>query len=239
MADSKKAPTEIERAARQAAALRENLKRRKQQARERAAAERPIDVQARGRAVRDFWFGAPDSPDFGRWRYVWFERDEAFDRLCADFRDDHERAARGDYDAVAERPAGAVALVLLLDQFPRNLFRGTVQAFATDARARATAARAVDAGMDRLVLPVERMFLYLPFQHCESLENQRRSVDLFESLPLTPEFSAAERDHAVDYAHRHKAIIERFGRFPHRNAALGRASTPEEIAFLAEPNSSF
>jgi len=239
MSSPKKAPTEIERAARQAAALRENLKRRKQQARDRAATERPIDVWARGMAVRDFWFGTVDSPEFGRWRQAWFERDDAFDGLCAQFHDDHERAARGEYGEMAGTPAGAVALVILLDQFPRNLFRGTARAFASDPLALAVASRAVDAGMDQLVPPVERMFLYLPFEHSESLEAQRRSVALFESLPVTPEFSAVERDHTVDYAHRHKVIIERFGRFPHRNAALGRASTPEEIAFLAGPNSSF
>ena len=238
---SRKSPTEIERAARQAAALRENLKRRKQQARERASAEHesPIDLQARATAMRDFWFGPAASPEFGRWRQIWFERDEAFDQRCAHFRDDYERAARGEYDALAGTPAGAVALVVLLDQFPRNLFRGTARAFGTDPQACAIAARAVDAGMDLLVSPVERMFLYLPFEHSESLEDQRRSVDLFESLPVTPDFPAAKRDHTIDYAHRHKVIIERFGRFPHRNAALGRASTPEEIEFLAGPNSSF
>jgi uncharacterized protein (DUF924 family) len=235
MTDTKdKAPTEIERAARQAAALRENLKRRKQQARGRA--DRP-DLAARAQALREFWFGT--GSERGRPRKIWFEKNEAFDRLCADFREDHERAARGDYDAMADTPAGAVALVVLLDQVPRNLFRGTARAFAGDAKARAIAARAIDAGLDRALPPVERVFLYLPFEHSESVEDQRRSVALFASLPVTAEFPASERDHTVDYAHRHKAIIERFGRFPHRNAALGRVSTPEEIDFLAGPDSSF
>jgi uncharacterized protein (DUF924 family) len=238
MADSKptKSPSEAERAARQAAALRENLKRRKRQVRARAD-RLALDLQARMQAVRDFWFGSGD--ECGRWRDVWFQKDARFDRLCADFLGDHERAARGDYDAMAATPAGAVALVVLLDQFPRNLFRGTARAFATDPQARNVAVRAVDADMDRLVSPVERMFLYLPFQHSESLEDQRRSVDLFESLPATAEFAADKRDNAIEYARRHEAIIARFGRFPHRNAALGRSSTPEEIAFLAGPNSSF
>lgn len=231
----KKSPTEIQRAARQAAALRENLKRRKQQSRGRAGSA--IDLAARVQALRDFWFGT--GTECGRPRKIWFEKNEAFDRRCADFLEDHERAARGEYDAMAETPAGAVALVILLDQFPRNLFRGTARAFSADAKARAIAARAVAAGFDREVPAVERIFLYLPFEHSESLADQERSVALFEGLPVTPEFPAAERDNTVDYAHRHRAIIERFGRFPHRNAALGRASTPEEVAFLAGPNSSF
>jgi uncharacterized protein (DUF924 family) len=230
-----KAPTEIERAARQAAALRENLKRRKQQA--RAREDGVTDLQARVQAVRDFWFGR--GAEFGRVRKIWFEKNDAFDRDCGDFLEEYERAARGEYDAMADTPAGAVALIVLLDQIPRNLFRGTARAFATDAKARAVARQAVEAGMDRDLLPVERVFLYLPFEHSESLEDQERSVALFESLPVTADYPAAERDNTVDYARRHKVIIERFGRFPHRNAALGRKSTPEEIAFLAGPNSSF
>jgi uncharacterized protein (DUF924 family) len=231
----RKASTEIERAARQAAALRENLKRRKQQA--RAREDGATDLQARAGAVRDFWFGT--GAEFGRVRKIWFEKNEVFDRHCGDFLEDHERAARGEYDAMAGTPAGAVALVVLLDQIPRNLFRGTARAFATDAKALAVARQAVAAGMDRDLSPVERVFLYLPFEHSESLEDQARSVALFESLPVTPDYPAAERDNTVDYARRHKVIVERFGRFPHRNAALRRESTPEEIAFLAGPNSSF
>jgi uncharacterized protein (DUF924 family) len=236
MADAKKrATTEIERAARQAAALRENLRRRKQQA--RARENGMADLQARTHALRDFWFGT--GAEYGRMRKIWFDRNQDFDRKCGDFLEDHERAARGEYDAMAGTPAGAVALVVLLDQFPRNLFRDTARAFATDAKARAVASKAVEAGFDRALSPIERMFLYLPFEHSESLADQERSMALFESLPVTATFSAAERDNVVDYARRHKEIIERFGRFPHRNAALGRESTPEEIAFLAGPNSSF
>jgi uncharacterized protein (DUF924 family) len=234
----KKSPSEAERAGRQAAALRENLKRRKQQAREREAQDEG-GPQARGAALRDFWFGVASGPEFGRPRKIWFEKDAAFDKLCAQFLVDLERAARGDYDALAGTPAGAVALAVLLDQLPRNLFRGTARAFATDPQARDVARRAVDAGFDRLLSPVERVFLYLPFEHSESFADQRRSLALFESLPATADFPAAERDRTIDYARRHLVIVERFGRFPHRNAALGRASTPEELAFLKEPNSSF
>jgi uncharacterized protein (DUF924 family) len=233
---SAKTPAQTDRASRQAAALRENLKRRKQQARGRAAQS---DALARAAALRAFWFGMEGSPEFGRMREAWFKKDGAFDDLCRSFHDDYARAARGEYDALMETAVGAVVLVVLLDQMPRNMFRGTAQAFATDARARAVAARAIEAGFDTRVPAVERMFLYLPFEHSESLADQRRSVALFESLPVTPEFSAADRDNTVDYARRHLAAIERFGRFPHRNAALGRVSTTEELAFLQGPNSSF
>jgi uncharacterized protein (DUF924 family) len=236
MSDHKRTPTQADREARQAAALRENLKRRKRQARERAVQS---DVPVRAAALRAFWFGAENSPEFGRLRDVWFEKDDAFDDLCRKFHDDYECAARGEYDALMESPAGAVALVVLLDQLPRNMFRGTARAFATDAKARAVAAHAVDTGFDKRVSAAERMFLYLPFQHSESVADQRRSVALFESLPVTAEFSAPDRDNTVDYARRHLAIIERFGRFPHRNAALGRDSTPEELAFLQGPDSGF
>lgn len=231
-----KTPAQADREARQAAALRENLKRRKQQARERAAQD---DVSARATALRAFWFGAEGSGEFGRVRGIWFEKNAAFDDLCREFHNDYERAARGEYDSLMDTPAGAVALVVLLDQLPRNMFRGTGQAFATDVKARAVAAHAVDTGFDKRVSPVERMFLYLPFEHSESLADQHRSVALFESLPVTPGFPALDRDNTVDFARRHLAVVERFGRFPHRNAALGRASTPEELAFLAGPNSSF
>jgi uncharacterized protein (DUF924 family) len=235
----KKRPSEAARAERQAAALRENLKRRKHQARGRARDDGATDPHVRGAALRDFWFGVADAPEFGRPRKIWFEKDAAFDKLCTQFLADLERAASGEFDALAGTPAGAVALAVLLDQLPRNLFRGTARAFATDPKARAVAQRAVDAGFDRQLSPVERVFLYLPFEHSESLEDQHRSLALFESLPITPEFPAAERDRTIDYARRHLEIIERFGRFPHRNGALGRASTPEELAFLKEPNSSF
>ena len=238
MDDSKSAKTSAQagREARQAAALRENLKRRKQQARGRAAQDGALACAA---TLRAFWFGAEDSREFGRMRDAWFKKDDAFDDLCRGFHDDYARAARSEYDALMETPASAVALVVLLDQLPRNMFRGTARAFASDAKALAVAAHAVDRGFDELVPPVERMFLYLPFEHSESLADQHRSVALFESLPVTPNFSAPDRDNTVDYARRHLAVIERFGRFPHRNAALGRTSTAEELAFLQGPNSSF
>jgi uncharacterized protein (DUF924 family) len=136
-------------------------------------------------------------------------------------------------------PEGALALLILLDQFPRNLFRGTARAYAADAKARAVADAAIAAGHDRVMSSCGRLFCYLPFEHSEALADQDRCVAMFQSIPVAPDFDAETHAGAVRSAHRHREIIARFGRFPHRNAALGRATTPEEAAFLREPNSSF
>jgi uncharacterized protein (DUF924 family) len=122
----------------------------------------------------------------------------------------------------------------VLDQFPRNMFRGTPRAFAADARALALARDAVQRGFDEVLLPAQCWFVYLPFEHAEDLGAQRESLRLFERLATD-----AAGAGTLTYAMRHYAVIERFGRFPHRNAILGRASTPEELAFLAQPGSSF
>ncbi|MEZ5853669.1 MAG: DUF924 family protein [Hyphomicrobiaceae bacterium] len=124
----------------------------------------------------------------------------------------------------------ALATLIVLDQFSRNMFRGTPKAFASDATARAIATAAVDAGLDRQLPPEARIFLYLPFEHSEDIADQDRSVALFASLGLAK---------YEPYAKSHRDIIARFGRFPHRNAILGRPSTPEELAFLREPGSAF
>jgi len=129
-----------------------------------------------------------------------------------------------------ESPQGFLAAILVLDQFPRNMFRGSAQAFATDAQALALSKRAIAEGIDRQLPPEQRCFVYIPFQHSEDLADQTRSLELFTALG-NPE--------NLDFAIRHEAIIARFGRFPHRNASLGRSSTPEEEAFLKQPGSSF
>jgi len=144
------------------------------------------------------------------------------------FADLWARAAAGGCDAWAAEPRDALALVILLDQFPRNMFRGTARAFASDAKARSVAARAIAMGHDRRVTEPGRQFFYLPFMHSETLPDQERCVRLI-SLKL-PETGSDNLDHA----RRHRAVIRRFGRFPYRNAALGRADTPGEAAFLAE-----
>ena len=185
--------------------------------------------------VLEFWFGAPDSPEFGRPRAPWFVKSAEFDALIRDrFLATHEAAAAGALDAWSSRPLAALALAVVLDQFPRNMFRGTPRAFAADARALALARDAVGQGFDAVLLPVQRWFVYLPFEHAEDLGAQRESLRLFERLATD-----AAGAGTLTYAMRHYAVIERFGRFPHRNAILGRASTPEELAFLAQPGSSF
>ena len=184
--------------------------------------------QAAAEAVLDFWFGRPGDPEHGSSRAPWFESDASFDRAVgAHCRALHEQAAAGELDAWAATPRGALALVILLDQVPRNLYRGTPRAFATDAQALGHARAALAAGFDQAMTPLERWFLYLPFEHSEALADQRRAVALFEALPDHP-----ERDEALAFVRRHCEIIERFGRFPHRNAALGRPTTAQEQAFL-------
>jgi len=184
--------------------------------------------------VLEFWFGAPDSPEFGRNRKRWFEKSAEFDALVRDrFQATHEAAAAGLLDGWKERPLAALALVVALDQFPRNMFRGTPRAFATDPQALAVARGLVAHGFDAALLPVQRTFVYLPFEHAEDRDAQRESLRLVDRL--------ARETACVDvtYAMLHYAIVDRFGRFPHRNAILGRESTAAELAFLAQPGSSF
>lgn len=178
-----------------------------------------------------FWFGdkAADGPL--RPRRVWFQADRAFDHACSEqFADAVTAACAGRLDDWAATPEGALALVLLLDQFSRNIHRGRAAAFAGDEHARKVSGAAVARGFDLTLEPVERLFFYLPFEHSEALADQERSCQLIGTL------GDAEW---LRYAERHREIIARFGRFPHRNAILGRASTAEETAFLKEPDSSF
>ncbi|QRK12130.1 DUF924 domain-containing protein [Archangium violaceum] len=186
--------------------------------------------------ILTFWFGPPSEPGHTAPRALWFERDAAFDAECAHrFLATHEKAAAGELNAWRDEPRSALALVLLLDQFPRNLFRESPRAYASDAQAREVARHALARGLDVPLPPVWRWFFYLPFEHSEDIHDQRLAVFLFEVLALQDPGSAE----SLEYARRHHDIIARFGRFPHRNARLGRESTPEEAAFLQEPNSSF
>lgn len=181
--------------------------------------------------ILDFWFGTPGSADYGESRPEWFEADDTFDAdIRSRFREHFDRAVRGELDFMANDPQSCLALIILLDQFSRNMFRGSAQAFAADEKALAYARTAVERGLDQQLPPFQRTFIYLPFEHSESLADQDRSVALFEAL------GDAE---TLDYAIRHRDIIVRFGRFPHRNDLLGRDSTPEELEFLKEPGSSF
>lgn len=187
-----------------------------------------------------FWFGDAASDDGAARRRVatWFEANDAFDGAChAEFADWPDRALRGDFVRWSETPRGALALVLALDQLPRNLFRDGARAFAYDDAARDVAVTAVERGFDRALAPIEASFLYLPFEHAEDPALQERSVAAFEALrSRAPAALADVFAGFTDYARRHRDVIARFGRFPHRNATLGRASTAEETAWLADGN---
>jgi len=189
--------------------------------------------------VLDFWFGPPDDPGYGQTRPQWFRKDEAFDASIAQrFGTLIERALVGaidDWVGTAASPLPALARVIVLDQFTRNAFRGSARAFAGDAMALQTARWLVASGVDRQLPGVQRLFAYLPFEHAEDLPHQRTSLQLFEQLGRD-EPTLAD---LLDWAQRHHDVVARFGRFPHRNAALGRVSSPEEIAFLQQPGSGF
>lgn len=187
--------------------------------------------------VLDFWFGAPGSPQAGQPRREWFVKKDEFDAVIRDrFGAVIDQALAGglrEWDA--EGPQGLLARILVLDQFTRNAHRNTPLSFAGDALALAAAQALVDSGADRRLSPLQRAFVYMPFEHAEDAYMQERAVELFGML-------AAEHpgfDEMLDYAHRHRGVIARFGRFPHRNAILGRASTPDEAEFLRQPGSRF
>ena len=176
-------------------------------------------------SVQSFWFEDIDP-------LLWFRADQGFDTVVPDrFLATFEQLAAGfDLAAAVASPVQAVASTIVLDQFPRNMFRGTARAFATDHLALAVAGAAIAQDLDRGLDKNRRLFLYLPFEHSEAIAGQRHSVELFRELN-DPEL--------LRYAVAHHDIIERFGRFPHRNAILARPSTPEEIEFLKQPGSSF
>jgi uncharacterized protein (DUF924 family) len=184
-------------------------------------------------AILDFWFGAAGTR--GKARAEWFRKDAAFDaRIRERFGELHARAARHELDCWRAAPEPLLALVVVLDQFSRNLHRDDARAFAQDAYARDCARQGLARGDERVLLPVQRQFLYLPFEHSEDAADQDLCVERMHSL------EAFEPTRGLtEWAERHRAIIRRFGRFPHRNAALGRASTPEETEFLKQPGSSF
>ena len=183
------------------------------------------------RNVLDFWFGEEGSETYATNRPQWFRKDADFDNeIRHKFADDVETALGGGHMRMAENQMSCLALIIMLDQFPRNLFRDTALAFAGDKRALSLANEAVRLGFDRNLPKPLQMFFYLPFEHSESLDDQLRCMDLFK---------ASGNEDMLKWAAAHHDIIARFGRFPHRNEALGRESTQEEIDFLKEPDSSF
>lgn len=194
-------------------------------------------------SVLDFWFGPPGSAMeiAARQGKLWFGKSPANDQAVIDqFADTLRAAAAGQLDHWAQTPRGRLALLIVLDQFPHHIYRNQAQSFATDPQALALSLAALALKEDRQLSAIERVFLYLPLEHAESLEMQDLSVACYQTLAT--EVAADERalfDDFLNYAHRHRDVVARFGRFPHRNALLGRPSTDEELAFLKQPGSRF
>jgi uncharacterized protein (DUF924 family) len=188
------------------------------------------------RVVLDFWFGTPPAGTTDALRRAWFVKDPAFDAAVASrFGSLIEQALRGELEHWSATPGASLAEIVVLDQFTRNAFRDTPRAFAGDARALALARALVGSQRDLELSLDQRAFCYMPFEHAESIDMQDQAVRLFSGLTREqPRFADM-----LDYAERHRDVIRRFGRFPHRNAILGRASSPEEQAYLAEPGAGF
>ncbi|MEM8504453.1 MAG: DUF924 family protein [Cyanobacteria bacterium P01_D01_bin.1] len=196
--------------------------------------------RSRAETVLAFWFGEATGPDYGRYRKAWFIKDSAFDQqIRQQFLVDSQSAAAGAYESWKSHLPSAVALILLLDQFPRNIYRGQARSFATDQQALAVAQSLVDDRRDRNLIPAYRFFAYLPFEHSENMQHQNRCVALMEELVKDYPNMDKGFKRGLDYAMRHREIIERFGRFPHRNEILGRQSTTAELTFLQQPGSRF
>jgi uncharacterized protein (DUF924 family) len=193
--------------------------------------------------VLDFWFGEVNelgcsSPAHRR---RWWRKSDAFDEaIGSQFLGDYEAIVAGDRDAWRNTPRGALATLIVLDQFSRNMFRATPSMFAADELAREVCHEGLDADFDAELAFDERLFFYLPLAHSEDMTDHHRSMECLNRLvDSCAESLEGDAKNYLEFAERHKAIVERFGRYPHRNETLSRASTPEEIEFLEEPDSSF
>ncbi len=185
--------------------------------------------------VLDFWFGPAGSEEYGKPREAWFVKDDGFDEeIRARFGAAVEAAIDGGFEDWRDSFEGSLALVILLDQFPRNLFRGSPRSFAGDPRAREVASQAIEREFHLSASSVEVVFYLLPFEHSEDMADQERSLVLFNELPESP-----EKANWLLYAQKHYDVVEKYGRFPHRNAVLGRENTPEEDDYLAQPDAGF
>ena len=195
-----------------------------------------LDFTNAAREILDFWFGTGEV--LGKSRPEWFRKDAGFDEeIRTRFLGVYETVVQTTAAPFAhwiEQPYAGLALIVLLDQFPRNMFRQDTRAFATDSLARQVTRQMLAQGFDVSMWAVERQFIYLPLEHSESMADQTQSIRLFNTLSVFPETRDLHR-----WAEKHRVVIERFGRFPHRNLALGRDSTAEEIVFLTQPCSGF
>ena len=194
--------------------------------------------------IREYWFGTvwEDAAVTARERarLWWSKNPESDDEIRQRFESWVIKAGSGELDNWASNPQDRLALILLTDQFPRSIYRDSAKAFAFDSKALSLAHTGIDAGFDAALRPFEKVFFYLPLEHSESLGDQKRSVSLFQKLvdEASPDQKPTFAEY-LDFAVRHRDIISRFGRFPHRNEALGRISTPEELSFLQQPGSGF
>jgi len=199
------------------------------------------------RTVREFWFGKhPPAPEpLAKRMQIWFAEEGDVRRHLDDairqrFEPLTQQALAGELASWADGPRRRLSLILLLDQFPRNLYRGTARSFAGDEQALQLSLTGMQSVADAALNPVERIFFYMPLQHSETREVQEESIAAYRRLLLeAPEALKDVFKNCLDYAERHRAVVERFGRFPHRNRILGRASTPEEIAYLQEGGENF
>ncbi|NKB44265.1 MAG: DUF924 family protein [Alphaproteobacteria bacterium] len=193
------------------------------------------DLHPRATAVLNFWFGAPGSPEHGTNRAEWFKKDDAFDQMIIErHMSDYEKAAAGGHDDWAQTARGSLALLVLLDQFPRNMFRNDAKSFATDDKALQIACAMVDRGDDKGFSKDEQFFVYLPFEHAEDIAMQERCLKLTAAMP-----QGKAENSPYHWAKQHHDVIAQFGRFPHRNSVLGRINTPEEDAYLNKPGAGF
>lgn len=192
-------------------------------------------LHPRADSVLSFWFGAPGTPEHGTNHSEWFKKDDAFDAsIINNFMEDYENAAAGHYDDWALTSRGALALLILLDQFPRNMFRNDAKSFATDAKALEIATSMVSAGHDKAMTKEEQFFVYLPFEHTEDIAMQEKCLELTAAMP-----QGKAENSPYHWAKQHYDVIAKFGRFPHRNKILGRANTPEEDEYLSNPGAGF
>lgn len=192
-------------------------------------------IPKRAQEILDFWFGPELSPQFGKPQKSWFIKSESFDQSIRDrFLDSYEAASQGQLDSWQNNPKSCLALLIILDQFSRNLFRHSPQAFQCDPHALKITKKAISQGFDQQLLPVERWFYYLPFEHSESIKDQEKSLELWQTLQGNPDSQSS-----IEYAFRHAEVIQKFGRFPHRNQILNRKNTPAETEFLKLPGSRF
>ena len=200
-------------------------------------------MDAKSEDVLRFWFDDLKSDyDFPEGRFsVWFTKSPKTDEtIRSQFAETVQLASTDQLDAWANKPRSCLALIILLDQFRRNIFRDTPQAFSHDAKALELSRAAVGQMFDKLLRPIERVFMYLPFEHSEQLADQHRSVELFNKLKMDSPVEIREKMQSfVEYAEKHRKVILQFGRFPHRNLILGRQSSSEEIEYLKQPGSGF